>query len=196
MLRVEEFAVGLVGLIGNTQAYNEAFNICGDEMPSYDDVLEAISEKIGKPVLKVDVDSEFYASKMPSQLAGEIIGGRSADLTCSNSKIKRLVPEFKQKILLKEGVAKTVDAYANQNYQLGIDWAFDAVTDRIVEEWLAKQGGCINCHLGFIDYLHDATLQDKKQYFNVRYSNRLWMRGITFSKRVIRRMFRLIAKKG
>ena len=195
MMRVEEFAVGLVGLIGNPKACNEAYNICGDEMPSYDDVLEAISEKIGKPVLKVDVDSEFYASKMPPQLAGEIIGGRSADLTCSNSKIKRLVPEFKQKILLKEGVAKTVDAYANQNYQLGIDWVFDAVTDRIVEEWFAKQRGSIKCNLEFMDYLHNATLDEKKQYFDIRYSNRLWVRGIKFSKRVVRRMLPSVVKK-
>ena len=34
MTRVEDFAVGVVGLIGNRGAYNEAFNICGDETPS------------------------------------------------------------------------------------------------------------------------------------------------------------------
>lgn len=196
MMRVEEFAVGLVGLIGNPQAYNEAFNICGDEMPSYDDVLEAISEKIGKHVVKVDVDSEFYASKMPPQLAGEIIGGRSADLTCSNLKIKRVVPEFRQKIMLREGVAKTIDAYANQNFQLGIDWGFDAITDRVVEEWSAKRRGCDKYNLEFIDYLHNATLENKKQYYDIRYANRLWVRGVKFSKRAIRRILHLIAKNG
>lgn len=195
MMRVEEFAVGLVGLIGNPKAYNEAFNICGDEMPSYDDVLEAISEKIGKSVLKVDIDSKFYAAEMPLRLAGEILGGRSANLTCNNSKIKQLVPEFGQKILLREGVAKTIDAYANQNYQLGIDWVFDAVTDMVVEKWLAKQHIGNKFNLRFTDYLHNATCEDKKQYFDVRYSSRLLVKCGKFSKRVISRLLPRVVKK-
>ena len=34
MMRVEDFAVGVIGLIGKDEAYNEAFNVCGDETPS------------------------------------------------------------------------------------------------------------------------------------------------------------------
>lgn len=187
MMRVEEFAVGLVGLIGNPKAYNEAYNICGDEMPSYDDVLGAISKKINTPVIKVDVDSDFYASKMPGWIAGEIIGGRSADLTCSNAKIKKIVPEFSQETMLIEGVARTIEAYENQNYQLGIDWAFDAVTDLVIEDWLVVKHIPNRYNLGFVDYLCNATPENKKQYCDIRYSNRFWMRAMKFSKRIIRK---------
>ena len=187
MMRVEEFAIGLVGLIGNPKAYNEAYNICGDEMPSYDDVLEAISKKINKAAIKVDVDSKFYASKMPGWIAGEIMGGRSADLTCSNAKIKKVVPAFKQQIMLVEGVAKTIDAYVNQNYQLGIDWAFDAVTDQVIEEWLDVKHIPNRYNLGFVDYLCNATSENKKQYSDIRFSNHPWMRAMKFSKRFVRK---------
>ena len=50
MMRVEDFAVGVVGLIGNPKAYNEAFNICGDETPSFNDVLDCLSRLTGKPI--------------------------------------------------------------------------------------------------------------------------------------------------
>lgn len=187
MMRVEEFAVGLVGLIGNPKAYNEAYNICGDEMPSYDDVLEAISKKINVPVIKVDVDSEFYASKMPGWIAGEIIGGRSTDLTCSNAKIKKIVPAFSQKTMLIEGVARTIEAYENQNYQLGIDWTFDAVTDLVIEEWLSVKHIPNRYNLGFVDYLCNANQESKRQYCDIRYSNRFCMRAMKVCKRIIRK---------
>lgn len=194
MMRVEEFAVGLVGLIGNQKAYNEAYNICGDEMPSYDDVLEAISKKIKTPVVKVDVDSDFYASKMPGRIAGEIIGGRSADLTCSNSKIKTIVPEFSQKTMLIEGVARTIEAYEKQNYQLGIDWTFDALTDQVIEQWLGVKHIPKRYNLGFVDYLCNATPENKKQYCDIRYSNRFCVRSMKFSKRIIRKCIPLPVK--
>jgi len=46
IMRVEDFAVGMVGLWGNEKAYNEAFGICG-EVVTWDEVLKAIEEAIG-----------------------------------------------------------------------------------------------------------------------------------------------------
>ena len=42
MMRIEDFAVGMVGLWGNEKAYNEDFNICGDSY-KWSDVLDVIS---------------------------------------------------------------------------------------------------------------------------------------------------------
>ena len=190
MMRVEDFAIGMVGLIGNVEAYGEAFNICGDEMPSFDEVLQSISRNIGKQVIPVDVDSTFYASEMPPQIAGEIIGGRSADLTCDNSKIKRFVPEFKQTIGLDEGIAKTIAAYRSENYQLGIDWVFDARTDRIVEKWTRETKDKTKYNLGFVDYLGTATRQNWLAYFNVRYEGTLRWKLVNILTKVKRRFFR------
>lgn len=80
-------------LIGNPSAYNEAFNICGDETPSFNDVLDCLSELTGKIVKTVDIDSAFYAKEVP-QRAGEILGGRSIDSINSNEKIKAAVPSY------------------------------------------------------------------------------------------------------
>lgn len=110
MMRVEDFAIGVVGLIGNPKAYNEAFNICGDETPSFNEVLDVLSNLIGEKVNIVDVSSEFYAKELPER-AGEILGGRSIDALNSNDKIKTIVPSFSQTISLAKGIAMTYNAY-------------------------------------------------------------------------------------
>ena len=86
MMRVEDFAIGLVGLIGNSRAYNESFNICGDEAPTYNDVLHAISKYLGdKSVATIDIPDELYAKELPYR-AGEILAELSLTRT---GKLKR-----------------------------------------------------------------------------------------------------------
>ncbi len=164
MLRVEDFAVGVVGLLGNPQAYGETFNICGDETPSFNEVLEIVGEYLGIKPIVFDVSSEDYAREIPSR-AGEILGGRSVDTIISNDKIKEVVPGFKQTIGIKEGIAKTLDAYKELNYQYGIDWRFDAETDRIIVKQCKKANIPLSTYkTSFVDYLGNATNEDKKIY--------------------------------
>lgn len=165
MTRVEDFAVGVVGLIGNPKAYGEAFNVCGDESPTFNDVLSVLSEYLQKEVITVDLTSEFYAKELPNR-AGEILGGRSIDAINSNTKLKEAVPEFKQTMFLREGVVKTLEAYKERGYQHGIDWKFDADTDRIVKKWCKKNGiDDQQYKLGFVDYLGTATSGEKIKYW-------------------------------
>ncbi len=165
MTRVEDFAVGVVGLIGNPKAYGEAFNVCGDEAPTFREVLDVLSEYLHKDVVTVDVSSDFYALELPSR-AGEILGGRSIDTINSNVKLKAAVPEFKQAVFLKEGISKTLDAYKSKNYQHGIDWRFDADTDRIIKKWCKHKGMSFDKYnLCFIDYLGLASKKDRLIYW-------------------------------
>lgn len=192
MMRVEDLAVGLVGLIGNPQAYDEAFNICGDDMPSYADVLTTIGDVVGKEPIVVDLPTEYYASQMDSYLAGEIIGGRAADLTCSNAKIKKVVPEFKQRDNLKEGIAKTIEAYRREGYQLGIDWYFDAKTDRLVSEWCKSSKISEKYRISFVDYLGGVSSRDKFDYYRERYRGVWAFRFVFLGFRVLNKMSRAL----
>lgn len=164
MTRVEDFAVGVVGLIGNPKAYGEAFNVCGDEAPSFNDVLDAMSDYLHKEVLTVDVTSDFYAKELPSR-AGEILGGRSVDAINSNQKLKEAVPEFTQTISLKEGIARTLNAYKAQDYQHGIDWKFEAETDRVIRRWCKANGISLGKVSSFVDYFGTATLSQRFYYW-------------------------------
>lgn len=169
MTRVEDFAVGVVGLIGNENAYNEAFNVCGEETPTWNDVLAIISKTIGKEIKTIDIPSEYYAKELPLR-KGEILGGRSIDAIMDNSKIKSIVPEFRQTIYIEEGIQKTIEAYKQNNFEEGIDWKFDADTDRIIAKWCKQNKIKISdLNLLFTDYLHTARNKERIIYFMVRH---------------------------
>ena len=187
MMRVEDFAVGCIGLVGNQNAYGEAFNICGDETPSFNDVLAVLSDLLGTSVVTVDVESEFFAKEFPSK-AGEILGGRSLDSLNSNAKIKSAVPEFKQTIGLREGIARTLDAYKAQNFQHGIDWKFDAEIDRIIRKWCnTRKINSTQYKLGFYDYIGTASLRDKKTYYETAYKESLFCKAVLKIRHLITR---------
>lgn len=187
MMRVEDFAVGVVGLIGNPRAYDEAFNICGDETPSFNDVLDCLSELTGKPIKTIDIDSSFYAKELP-QRAGEILGGRSIDAINSNEKIKSLVPAFRQTISLKEGITKTYQAYKTGNYQLGIDWQFEGETDRVIRKWCKMRNiDTKGMNLNFIDYLQNASKIDYWNYFKSVHAKRLDIKILSVVYHVLRK---------
>ena len=195
MMRVEDLAVGVVGLIGNPHTYNEAFNICGDETPSFNDVLVAMEDCLKCKIPVVDISSEFYAKELPEQ-AGEILGGRSIDSINSNRKIKSIVPDFKQTILLKDGVAKTIAAYKNRNYQKGIDWKFDADCDRIIKKWCRQNGiDSKGMNLRFVDYLGNATNRNRIEYALEFYSDNIFVLFAKKNLSLFRRLMRKIKGK-
>lgn len=203
MTRVEDFAVGFVGLFGNQKSYGEAYAIVGDEAPSWNDVLNVLSDYLETGIKTVDVTSKFYAKEVPER-AGEILGGRSIDAVFTPKKIMSVVPEFKQTIFLKEGVRKTLDAYKSQNYQMGIDWAFDGQRDRVIRNWCRQNGiSTEGMNLGFTDYLGTATAKDKRIYYRSLNANRIDMKAMHFGyktlrkiKRIMKSIYKLISVNG
>lgn len=193
MMRVEDFAVGVVGLIGNPKSYNQAFNICGDETPSFNDVLNSLSKALHHAVITVDVTSEFYAQELPSR-RGEILGGRSIDSINNNKKIKDVVPEFKQTISLDQGIQMTLDAYKSNHYEKGIDWQFDSDTDRIIKKWCKKENIDYRAYnLGFKDYLGNANKKiEIKWWLNYYCPSSLHM--LNRSKSIVRYPFHILKK--
>lgn len=191
MTRVEDFAVGVVGLIGNAKAYNEAFNVCGDETPSWGEVLDVLGELLGKEVITIDIPADFYAKEFVSKKS-EILGGRSIDTINSNQKIKIAVPEFKQTLSLKEGIEKTIEAYKNRNYQKGIDWVFDGNTDRIINAWRKHKGiHSKEYNTDFVDYLGNANFQDRIQYWLEFYKER---KELNMGLKIMNKIYKLFSK--
>ena len=103
----EDLAPGLVGLLGNSAAYGEAFHITGDEVQTWDQIYTKLALALGVKANLVHVASETIARVMPDRL-GSLLGDKSHALVFDNSKLKRCVPSFKQQIPFEEGIARTV----------------------------------------------------------------------------------------
>ena len=163
MMRVEDFVVGVVGVIGNEEAYNQVYNISGDYAFSWNEVIECVARIINKKAVFYDITTEEYAELVP-EMKGRIYG-RSYDLICSNQKIKALVPEYKTTFDLQAGIEKTIKGYQENNYEKGIDFIFDATMDMVVRKSCKKHGVRSSSYkLGFIDYLGTANKRDKFLY--------------------------------
>lgn len=162
--RVEDFAVGLVGLLGNPKAYNQAFHIVGDERYKWKDVVMTLAEILNVEPVFFNLTKEQYALEIPER-KGEILGGRGISQLLDNTKLKNAVEGFKTTISLKDGLQLTVKYYQDHNYLNGIDWRFDANTDRIISKYSKQQGNIsVTSNLKFIDYLKNATLKDRIKY--------------------------------
>lgn len=201
MMRVEDFAVCMVALIGNPKAMNEAFNICGDEKPTFQDVIDVMSDYINKEVPTIKIPAEWYAEEIPHR-KGELLGGRrmtsirpEGDTREVNEKIKTLVPDYYQRTLLKEGIFMTLDNYKTNNYQHGIDWKFDAECDRIIHKWCQNNNIDISQYnIGFVDYLGNAKSSDKFAYWFEFHKNKLFVRFLSKSSRLLMKIKRKLFK--
>ncbi len=172
MMRVEDFVVGLVGVIGNKKAYNQAYNISGDHAYSWNDVINCIERVVNKKAICYDMSSDEY-TQLSNDVKGNIYG-RSYDLICSNQKIKNLILEFKTNYDLQEGIRKTIEAYKKNNYERGIDYHYDATLDRIIIKSCKERGiSSSTYNLGFVDYLGNATIKDKLMYYATRNNLRI-----------------------
>jgi nucleoside-diphosphate-sugar epimerase len=192
---VDDFAVGVVGLLGNQQAYNEAFNIVGDESPSWKEVLDILSNLLNTEIKTIDIPSEYYAKEIPSR-KGEILGGRSISAVCSNKKIKSAVKDFKQNISLKDGLKRTIDFYKSHNYIYGIDYSFDADTDRIIEKYAKKNGiSTKDMNLHFIDYFYDNNPNDRFNYFISKNKDVVVIKLFILLKRIVKKVIKILFKR-
>lgn len=155
LTRVEDFANGLVELLCNEKAYNNCFNVVGDFVYTWGQVLDTIGKIIEKPVIKIDVQLAKYASELVAEDRDMLLGGRSFDLVCSNKKLKSICPDFHADIELEEGVCKTIEWYIANNYYQGFDYRWDAEQDRIIGKYCANE-----YRGGYVAYSHTNTMKD------------------------------------
>ena len=127
VMRVEDFASGMVGLWGNEKAFNEDFGICGEPV-TWSEILNTIEDCVGKQVLRVDVPVSTIIHYFPSR-KGEFIVDRATDHYVSNEKLKRAVPTFKLQYPLCKGVAETIRYYQEHNFIKGFDMEYDGQCD-------------------------------------------------------------------
>lgn len=129
VMRVEDFAIAMVGLWGKEEAYNNDFGICGEAV-KWGDILDTIDAVIGCQSNRVETSVDTISMVFPER-KGEFLIDRASDHIVSNLKLKRVLPSFKTTVSLHEGIKRTIDYYRMNNKVLGVDYKFDGQLDRI-----------------------------------------------------------------
>ena len=132
MMRVEDFAVGVTGLVGNPDACGQAFNICGDEPVSWSEVLDTLGRVLGKEVKRLDISSERFMAYCPNR-RGEI-AGRAADAISVFSKAGISITYMYSFMLGGKGIL----VFRTDNFELARDTILQNYMKYITEKDLVK----------------------------------------------------------
>ena len=120
-----DFAVGLVGLLGQPYALGEAFHITGDEWLSWDEIFRIVARAAGVEAKIRHIPSDVIARFNPEWGAG-LLGDKAHSMIFDNSKIRRIVPAFRCTTPFVRGVEEIIAWYRADPARQQIDAQFAA----------------------------------------------------------------------
>jgi len=127
-----DFARGFVGLFGRAQAIGEAFHITGDEAPTWNRIYEEIARAAGVVPRLVHIASETIAAADPDWGAA-LLGDKANSMTFDNSKLRRLVPDFRAEIPFAQGAEQIIDWHDAHPESRVVDPRWDRLMDVLVD---------------------------------------------------------------
>ncbi|WP_100616198.1 NAD-dependent epimerase/dehydratase family protein [Confluentibacter citreus] len=130
----KDFAVGLVGLLGNPNAINEAFHITNDEKLTWNQIYYLFAKELGIKPRLVHVPSKIIAT-YNKEIGDGLLGDKTHSMIFDNTKIKSVVPDFNPKIPFSEGVKDIVKWYEADASRQTFDKEFNDLTERILGDY-------------------------------------------------------------
>ena len=130
MTHAVDFATGFLGILGKKEALGEAFHITGDEWLNWNSIFATLGRHLGREPVLAHVPSEAVM-KADKEWGGSFWGDKSHSMIFDNSKIRRLVPDFRTTVPFEEGARQIVEWYDEEHSRRRVDSAFDALQDRL-----------------------------------------------------------------
>jgi nucleoside-diphosphate-sugar epimerase len=131
-----DFAVGLVGLLGNAHAIGEAYHITSDELLTWNQIHEILARAAGAAPQFVHVPSDLIAA-FDARWGAGLLGDKAYSVVFDNAKIKRLVPDFCPSIPFSQGAREIMAWYDAEPARQVVNKEFDQLTDRIIASYRA-----------------------------------------------------------
>jgi nucleoside-diphosphate-sugar epimerase len=126
-----DFAVGLVGLLGQQAAVGEAFHITSDEVLTWNQIFREAGHAAGVEPHMLHISSDLIAAYDP-EAVGSLIGDKINSSVFDNSKIKRFVPDFHCEVNWAEGVRRSLAWFNADPARRTIDAAMNRTWERII----------------------------------------------------------------
>ncbi len=134
LTHTRDFAVGLVGLLGNPAAVGEAVQITGDEALTWESIHRIVAACLGVEPAIVHVPSDFIAAVDP-EMGQHFLGDKTYSALFDCSKLKRLVPEFRTTIPFQQGIRESIEWLLADPSRQTINAEIDAVIEKVLAAW-------------------------------------------------------------
>lgn len=104
----EDFAQGLLGLLGVPAALGEDFQITSDEALTWDELYRQTAAAAGAPAPQlVHIPSDLIVAWNP-EMEGTLLGDKSHTAVFDNAKLHSVVPGFRPRIAYRDGIRRTL----------------------------------------------------------------------------------------
>lgn len=134
LTHADDFAMGFAGLLEADGVEGETFHITSDEARTWDTFYRIIGEALGVEPNIVHLPSEFVLEVSPSIGQG-LMGDKAWSMVFDNSKVKRLVPDFKAKIPFSEGIRRSLEWFDADPARQVVDQEKDGEIDKVINSW-------------------------------------------------------------
>lgn len=134
MTHHKDFAKGLVGLLGNSKAIGEAFQITSDEVLTWNQIYTIMGKAAGAEVKLVHMPSDIIA-QYDKEWGEGLLGDKAHSMIFDNTKIKRAVPDFVAAIPFSRGAEEIIAWYDANPSRQKVDDALNAVIDQMIERY-------------------------------------------------------------
>ena len=135
MTAASDFAVGLAGLVGKTEAVGEAFHITSDEVLSWNQIYAEIAAALGKalpPVFPIPTD---FIRQIAPHLSGNLKGDKAHPAIFDNSKIKRFNCGFRCRKPFSEGIRESVQWLRHHPEERKLNPEVEATFEQVIAAW-------------------------------------------------------------
>lgn len=131
MTAASDFAVGLVGLLGQEGALGEAFHVTSDEVLTWQAIYRTIAEAAGAELEMVHVPSALIAALYPER-GGSLLGDKAWSVVFDNTKIRRFVPAYRAQVSFAEGMKRSVAWFDGDPARRVVNAEMDRRIDRVI----------------------------------------------------------------
>ena len=130
-----DFAVGLAGLIGNTAAIGETFQITSDEALPWQQIYAETAAALGAPGPVIEwIPVDFLCEHFP-QFIGNLRGDKAEPGVFDNAKIKQFVPDFVCRKSFAAGIRESVAWYAAHPAEKIVVPKTNAQFEQVIAAW-------------------------------------------------------------
>jgi nucleoside-diphosphate-sugar epimerase len=140
MTHHRDFAVGLVGLLGNPSAIGQAFHITSDESLSWNQIYMIVGHAAGMEPQLVHVPSELIARYDPAWGAS-LLGDKTHSMIFDNRKIRQFVPQFNPVTPFWQGAQEIMAWYDADTTRQVINREADLLQDRLIDAMMRALPG-------------------------------------------------------
>ncbi len=132
VMHSDDFAPAFVGLMGNPHAIGQAVQITGEELLTWNQIMQSVARALGVAYKPCYVPTALLMKSNKYDFTGSMLGDKSNTVIFDNTLLHKLVPAFQPKKRFDQAAKESVRYILSHPDQYSEDPEFDAFSDALV----------------------------------------------------------------